>query len=302
MYTRNSVSLEHAHMVNRGSDDGYLEIAKFELRARKIANRMDKVIAVIMQDNTYRQQAQFQIYPRPTINSINQMITSPAEADKIRAAALQEVEEIMAITFASRTQRPVAIVNTTTTHTVQSVPPTATSATKVVTIADCLDHGKPQRPTSPSFMMNAIPENCLGATANPLLIVNTGNDGNMNSFITQTLATNHQNHQDNQNTTAFDNNIPKANKQINARITEIANQGPSETTATNHHDCPVPDRCQFTNHGKHQYQSTYTNQNRSYTNNYNQNYNHTWGSHTDRTCNSCGTKGHIAKHCTKLSF
>ena len=33
-YTRNSVSLEHAHMVNRGSADGYLEIAKYELRAR----------------------------------------------------------------------------------------------------------------------------------------------------------------------------------------------------------------------------------------------------------------------------
>ena len=30
-YARNSVSLEHAHMVNRGSVDGYYEVAKYEL-------------------------------------------------------------------------------------------------------------------------------------------------------------------------------------------------------------------------------------------------------------------------------
>ena len=30
-YARNSVSLEHAHMVNRGSTDGYYEVAKYEL-------------------------------------------------------------------------------------------------------------------------------------------------------------------------------------------------------------------------------------------------------------------------------
>ena len=75
-------------MVNRGSDDGYLEIAKLKLRARKIMNRMDEVIAVIMQDIAYRQQAYFQTYPKPAINPINQMITSPAEADKIGAATL----------------------------------------------------------------------------------------------------------------------------------------------------------------------------------------------------------------------
>ena len=35
-YARNSVSLEYAHMVNRGSGDGYYEVAKYELRGRKI--------------------------------------------------------------------------------------------------------------------------------------------------------------------------------------------------------------------------------------------------------------------------
>ena len=110
---RNSVSLEHAHMVNRGSNDGYLEIAKLKLRPGKIANRMDEIMAVIMQNNAYRQQAQFQTYPRPTINPINQMITSPAEADKIGAAALQEAEEIMAIVFPSGTQPPVVIADHT---------------------------------------------------------------------------------------------------------------------------------------------------------------------------------------------
>ena len=46
----------------------------------------------------------------------------------------------------------------------------------------------------------------------------------------------------------------------------------------------------------------YTNQNRSYTNNNNRYYNHTWESYTDRTCNNCGIKGHIAKYCTKQNF
>ena len=30
-YARNSVSLEHAHMVSRGSTDGYYEVAKYEI-------------------------------------------------------------------------------------------------------------------------------------------------------------------------------------------------------------------------------------------------------------------------------
>ena len=56
-YARNSVSLKHAHMVNRGSTDGYYEVAKYELRGRKISNRMDEILAIIMQDNAYREQA-----------------------------------------------------------------------------------------------------------------------------------------------------------------------------------------------------------------------------------------------------
>ena len=46
----------------------------------------------------------------------------------------------------------------------------------------------------------------------------------------------------------------------------------------------------------------YANQNRSYINNYNRNYRQTWENHTNRTCNNCGTKGHIAKYCTKTSL
>ena len=151
--------------------------------------------------------------------------------------------------------------------------------------------------------MNAIPDNWPGSTANHLLVVNTGHDGNTYSFITPTLATNRQNHQGNGNTVAFENTIPEADKQINTRLMEIANQGPSlETMVTSRLDRHIPDRHQYTNHGEHQYQSMYTNQNRSYTNNYNWNYRHTWENHTDRTCNNCGTKGHIAKYCTKTSF
>ena len=283
-------------MVNRGSADGYYEVAKYELRGRKISNRMDEILAIIMQDNAYREQAKIKTYPRPIVNPVNQLITSPKEADKIAEAAQREADNIMAIAFPSGAEPPLAEIDITTTQIAQSVPPTAPTTIMVTTAADCLDHGKQRRPTSPAFMMNAIPDNQPGPTVNPLLIVNTGHDGNTNSFITPTLATNRQNCQNNGNTIAFEIIIPEADKHINARLMEIANQGPPlETMATSHLECHIPDRCQYTNHGEHQYQSTYTNQNRSYTTNYNQNYRHTWENHTDRTCNNCGTKGHIAK-------
>ena len=269
-YARNSVSLEHAHMVNRGSVDGYFEVAKYELQGRKISNRMDEILAVIIQDNAYREQAKIKTYPRPAINPINQLITSPGEADKIAEAAQREADNIMAIAFPSGTEPLLATNDTVTTQTAHSVPPTAHAATTAVTAADRLDRRKQPRPTSPAFKMNAIPDNWPGPTANPLLVVNTGHDGNTNSFITPTLVTNRQNRQGNRNTVAFKNNIPEADKQINARLVEIANQGPPlQTMVTSRLDHPIPERSQFTNHGEHHYQSTYTNQNRSYTNNYN---------------------------------
>ena len=120
--------------------------------------------------------------------------------------------------------------------------------------------------------MNTTPDNQPGPTTNPLLIVNTGQDGNTNSFITPTLVTNHQNHQGNRNKIAFENKntIPETDKQINARLVEIANKGPTlETTVTSHRDHHILDRCQYMNHREYQYQSTYSNQNKSYNNNYN---------------------------------
>ena len=258
---------------------------------------MDEILAIIMQDNAYREQAKIKTYPAPTTNPVNQLITSPVEADKIAEAAQREADNIMAIAFPSGPEPLLATIDTANTQTAQSVPPTAPTAT---TATDRLYRGKQPRPTSPAFMMNAIPDNRPGSTANPLLVINTGHDGNTNSFITPTLVTNCQNCQGNGNTVAFENTIPEADKQINTRLVEIANQGPPlETTATSHPDHHIPDRHQYANYGEHQYQSTYTNQNRSYTNNYNRNYRHTWENHTDRTCNNCGTKGHIAKYCTK---
>ena len=222
-------------MVNRGSANGYYEVAKYELRGRKISNRMDEILAIIMQDNAYREQAKIKTYPTPTTNPVNQLITSPVEADKIAEAAQREADNIMAIAFPSGAEPLLATIDTATTQTAQSVSPTAPSAT---TATDCLDHGKQPRPTSPAFTMNTIPDNQPGPTANPLLVVNTGHDGNTNSFITPTLATNHQNHQGNGNTVAFENNIPEVDKQINTRLMEIANQGPSlETTVTSCPDC-----------------------------------------------------------------
>ena len=302
-YVRNSVSLEHAHMVNRGSTDGYYKVAKYEIGGRKISNRMDEILAIMMQGNAYREQAKIKTYPTPTTNPVNQLITSPVDADKIVEAAQREADNIMAIAFPSGPEPPVATIDTVTTQTAQSVSPTAPLAITATMATDCLDCGKQPRPTSPAFMMNGIPDNWPGPTTKPLLMVNTGQDGNTNSFITPTLVTNHQLCQGNRNTVAFENTIPEADKQINTRLVEIANQGPSlETMVTSHPDRHILDRCQYTNHGEHQYQSMYTNQNRYYTNNYNQNFRHTWENHSDRTCNNCGTKGHIAKYCTKTSF
>ena len=248
-YARNSVSLEHAHMVSRGSTDGYYKVAKYEIRGRKISNRMDEILAIMMQDNAYREQAKIKTYPTPTTNPVNQLITSPVEADKIAEAAQREADNIMTIAFPSGPEPPLAKIDTVTTQTVQSVPPTAPLASTVTMVTDHLDCGRQPRPMSPAFMMNAIPDNRLGTTMNPLLMVNTGQDGNTNSFITPTLVTNRQNCQGNRNTVAFENTIPKTDKQINARLIEIANQGPSlETMATSHPDRHILDRCQYTNH------------------------------------------------------
>ena len=115
----------------------------------------------------------------------------------------------MAIAFPSGPEPLLAKIDTATTQTAQSVSPTALSATAVTTATDRLDHRKQPRPTSPAFMMNAIPDNRSGPTVNPLLMVNTGHDGNTNSFITPTLATNHQNCQGNGNTVAFENTTPE---------------------------------------------------------------------------------------------
>ena len=133
----------------------------------------------------------------------------------------------MAIGFPSGPELPLATIDTVTTQTAHSVPPTAPSASTVTTATDRLDHGRQPRPTSPAFMMNAIPDNRPGPTTNPLLVVNTGQNGNINSFITPTQLTNHQNHQGNGNTIAFESTIPETDKQINARLIEIANKGPS---------------------------------------------------------------------------
>ena len=290
-------------MVSRDSTDGYYEVAKYEIQGRKISNRMDEILAIMMQDNAYREHAKFKTYPTPTTNPVNQLITSPVEADRIVEAEQREAENIMEIAFPSGPEPTLAKIDTVTTQTAQSVPPTAPSASTVTRATDHLDRGRQLRPTSLAFVMNNILDNRPGPTTNPLLMVNTGQDGNTNSFITPTLATNHQNYQGNRNTITFENTIPETDKQINSRLIEIANQGPSlETMATSIPDCHIPDRHQYTNHGEHQYQSTYNNQNRFYNNNYNQNYRQTWENHTDRTCNNCGTKGHIAKYCTKTSF
>ena len=190
-----------------------------------------------MQDNAYREKVKIKTYPTPTTNPVNQLITSPTEADKIVEAAQREADNIMAIAFPSGPEPPLAKIDTVTTQTAQSVPTKTPSASTATTVTDRLDHGRQPRLTSPAFMMNAIPDNRPVPTTNPLLVINMGQDGNTNSFITPTLVTSHQNRQGNGNTIAFENTIPETVKQINARLIEIANQGPTlETTVTDHPD------------------------------------------------------------------
>ena len=179
---------------------------------------MDEILAIIMQDKSYREQAKFKTYPTPTINPINQLITSPVEADKIVEAAQREAYNIMEIAFPSGAKPPLATIDTATTQTAQSAPPTAPSGITETTATDRLDHKRQPRAISPAYTMNTIPDNQPGLTANPLLMVNTGHDGNTNSFITPTLATNYQNRQGNGNSVAFKNIIPEIVKQINTRL------------------------------------------------------------------------------------
>ena len=166
-YARNSVSLEHAHMVNSGSADGSYEVAKYELQGRKISNRTDEILAIIIQDNAYREQAKIKTYSTPITNPVNQLITSPVEADKIAEAAQREADNIMAIAFPSGAEPPLATIDTETTQTAQSVPSTAPTAITVTTATNCLGSGKQPRPISPEFTMNRIPNNLPGPTANP---------------------------------------------------------------------------------------------------------------------------------------
>ena len=166
---------------------------------------MDEILAIMMQDNAYREQAKIKTYPTPTTNPVNQLITSPVEADKIAEAAQREADNIVAIAFPSGPEPLLATIDTVTTQTAQSVPPTAPLASTATTATDHLDHRRQPRPTSPAFMMIAIPDSWPGPTMKPLLMVNTGQDGNTNSFITPTLVTNCQNRQGNGNTVTFEN-------------------------------------------------------------------------------------------------
>ena len=80
--------------------------------------------------------------PGQSINPINQLITSPGEADKIVEAAQREADNIMAIAFPSGAEPLLATNDTITTQTAHSVPPTAPTATTAATAADHLDQRK----------------------------------------------------------------------------------------------------------------------------------------------------------------
>ena len=75
---------------------------------------MDEILAIMMQDNAYREQAKIKTYPTPTTNPVNQLITSPVEADKIAEAAKREADNIMAIAFPSGPEPLLAAIDAIT--------------------------------------------------------------------------------------------------------------------------------------------------------------------------------------------
>ena len=72
-FARNLVILEHTHMVNKGTADGYLEVAKYKLQATKISNRMDEIMAVIIQNNAYMETS--------TVSNIPQTFNQPHKSN-----------------------------------------------------------------------------------------------------------------------------------------------------------------------------------------------------------------------------
>ena len=117
-------------MVSRGSTDGHYDVAKYKIQGRKISNRMDEILAMLMQDNAYREQSKFKTCPTPTINLVNQLITSPSEADKIVEAAEREADNIMTIAYPSGPELSLAEIDTTITQSAESATPTAPRPTQ----------------------------------------------------------------------------------------------------------------------------------------------------------------------------
>ena len=54
---------------------------------------MDEILAIIIQDNAFREQARFKTYLRLYINPITQPINSPMDADRIAASAEKEAAD-----------------------------------------------------------------------------------------------------------------------------------------------------------------------------------------------------------------
>ena len=61
---------------------------------------MDEILAILMQENAYREQAKIKTYPKPNTNPVNQLITSPTKADMMNFGAPSAIETITATTLA----------------------------------------------------------------------------------------------------------------------------------------------------------------------------------------------------------
>ena len=106
MYARNSVLLQHAHKVCR--DEKYHKTAKYEVRGRKIANRMGMLTTIFIQDITLRGQVNILKYSLQVTNPVGQIFKTPKTAEKLENTAYNKAEQIMGITYPTGNQATMA--------------------------------------------------------------------------------------------------------------------------------------------------------------------------------------------------
>ena len=302
MYAANQISLQHAQLQPKKK--AYREVSRYETRGRRLETRIDELIAVFMADNTLREVAGLKMYPLPKIIPVNKEIVSKEQADKYTTESYQEGLFILNTAFDDKGEAyklpettPATTAAATTATDRPSRPSTARTQATTTTTSN---HGQP-RSSSPAFIMMENDQQ------NPLS-VRTSGDTHAGSFIVPTMATNTTGRQEPRNTVTFDNRLTSTASSVNERLMEIANSA-TAITATNRDD-------RYTQQSGSQTQGNSYNPGRnnqgdshktggSYRDKtpHNNSSGRTWeNSFTNRTCNSCGERGHLQRSCTKTDL